>query len=209
MCRELPIPCSGAPTQPRTVSPVSMHLAWNTTPKEPLPTTRSVRYRMTCLLGPLPPTVVITWPTLLGSPSAGGGGQPRGLEPRTGINAVAGRHTGSCSSPARRGGGPEHQLARGWDVDRPRLCFGAPAARLQHSEWSEPVDAVATAGDRWPRGWPSAGTAAVAGLEALTAGCHVIGVLRLTPLPIIRLASMHTHRQLNPCSLATVAGSHL
>ena len=28
---------------------------------------------MTCLLAPLPPTVVITWPTLLGSPSAGGG----------------------------------------------------------------------------------------------------------------------------------------
>lgn len=26
---------------------------------------------MTCLLGPLPPAVVITWPTLLGSPSAG------------------------------------------------------------------------------------------------------------------------------------------
>lgn len=35
---------------------------------------------MTCLLGPLPPAVVITWPTLFGSPSAAVGTSRRPLK---------------------------------------------------------------------------------------------------------------------------------
>ena len=39
----------------RTVSPVSKQVAWNTTPKLPLPTTLSVVKLIVCLFAPEPP----------------------------------------------------------------------------------------------------------------------------------------------------------
>lgn len=56
------------PWQVRTVSPVSKHVAWKTTPKLPLPTTRSVEKLMVCRFTPVPPEAWMMWPQALGSP---------------------------------------------------------------------------------------------------------------------------------------------
>ena len=52
-----------------TVSRVSTHVAWKTTPKEPLPTTRSAAYRNTLRTPFCTHAVVTTCPHSCGFPS--------------------------------------------------------------------------------------------------------------------------------------------